>query len=378
MNTPNASLESLVKPPKTLGFDPERLRHIDGMLQQGIAHDWFPAAVYVVLRHGLIAAQGAFGLAQPDAAPPVPAAFETVFDMASLTKPMTATMLLQCVERGDLHLSQTVEAFLPEAEKTPIGPLTLRQLATHSSGLPPWKPLYKTEKPTPLAEILATPLAAEPGKQYAYSDLGYILLGEILFRVTQTPLDRLLQERICKPLGMTKSGYLPDPSLRATVAATRHCPWRGEEMILLGEVHDANAHKLGGVAGHAGFFSNAPDMIRFILSFRHAATAAHFHLPPVLNPLALHLAEQSQIDPAVGSHSIGWFCPPNGYLPHGDLLSARSFGHTGFTGTSLIFDPAHDLSILLLTNRVYSSGDGLGVLRLRRLLSNVVAGAITV
>ena len=371
------NLEGLARPPKSLGFDPERLRAANAMLERGIADGLFPAAAYAVLRHGMIAAKGAFGLAQPDASPPVRATFETLFDMASLTKPMTATLLLQCVERGDLHLGQTVGFFLPEAEKTPVAEVTLRQLATHTSGLPPWKPLYKSEKPTPLAEILATPREADPGKRYAYSDLGYILLGEILTRVTKMPLERLAKERLYTPLGMAASGYLPASAARATAAATRFCPWRGEANILLGEVHDANAHKLGGAAGHAGLFSNAPDMIRYILSFRYPATAAHLGLPSVLGPRARHLAERSQIEPSVGSHSIGWFCVPSGYLPQGDLLSSRSFGHTGFTGTSLVFDPETDVTILLLTNRVYSAADGTGVLRLRRLFSNLVAGALT-
>jgi CubicO group peptidase (beta-lactamase class C family) len=369
------TIEDLITPPQTLGFRPDRLRRLDDLIQQGIAVNLTPAATYLVLRYGRIAAHGAFGLRQPDADPPLACTLNTIFDMASLTKPVTATLLLQGVEEGTLHLGQRVLDHLPEAEKAPVGSVTLRQLATHTSGLPAWKPLYKTQEASVLADILATPLDAEPGARYVYSDLGYILLGEILTRVTKTPLDRLAQERIFTPLGMESSCYCPDPRLRSQIAATANCPWR-EGKTLVGEVHDANAHSLDGVSGHAGLFSTAPDIARFALAFRPAPTAAPAPLPTLLSPPALRLAAQSQIDPAVGGHSIGWFTPPNGMLPCGDLLSAKAFGHTGFTGTSLVFDPEADLILILLTNRVYMPGEGTGVLRLRRLFANVVAGAM--
>ncbi len=364
-------LNAFLSSPESLGFDSERLRRVDALLERGVTEGLFPAAVYAVVRHGKIAAQGAFGLAQPDADSPIPARFDTIFDMASITKPITATLLLQAVEAGQLHLGQRVADFLPEAAESPVGPVALRQLATHVSGLPPWKPLYTTEASSVLADILTTPLEAEPGTRYAYSDLGYILLGEILTRVTGMTLDRLAQERIFTPLGMASTGFCPDTALHLSIAATANCAWRAGQ-ILVGEVHDANAHRLGGVAGHAGLFSNAPNMIRFALAFRNTVPE---HLPP-LGPRARRLAETNQVDPTIGGHSIGWFTVPNGMLPRGDLLSERAFGHTGFTGTLLLFDPELDLTLLLLTNRVYQSGDGTGVLRLRRLFANLIAGSL--
>jgi CubicO group peptidase (beta-lactamase class C family) len=297
---------------------------------------------------------------------------ETIFDMASVSKPITATLLLQCVEQGQLNLGMTVAYLLPEAKEAPVGPVTLRQLATHTSGLPAWKPLYKTAAASALEDILTTPLETEPGTRYVYCDLGYILLGEILARVTGKPLDRLAQERIFAPLGMTRTAYCPDASLHPEIAATANCSWR-EGRILIGEVHDANAHSLGGVAGHAGLFSTAPDMARFGRALLNASS----DLPSILGPRARQLAAANQIDPAIGGHSIGWFTPPNGMLPWGDLLSSQTFGHTGFTGTLLMMDPETDLILLLLTNRVYQPIEGSGVLRLRRLFANLVAGAIT-
>src|SRR5580658_5683351 len=168
------NLSDLIKPPKSLGFDSERLKSIDSLMVRGIEDKLYPAAVYVVMRHGMVAAHSAFGMAQPDAAPAVPATMDTIFDMASVTKSMTGTLLMQCIEQGKLQLSQTVAAILPEADNSPVANTTLRQLATHTSGLPAWKPLYKSK--TPLDEVLHTPLETEPNIKYTYSDLGYILI----------------------------------------------------------------------------------------------------------------------------------------------------------------------------------------------------------
>lgn len=370
------NLDDLKAKPDVLGMDAERLKRIDALIEQGIADKWFPAATYIVMRHGMIAAQRAFGVAQPDATPPIATTMETIFDMASVTKTTTATLLLQCVEEGRLHLGQRVSDVLREAEKAPVAGATLRQLATHTSGLPAWKALYKTKAPSALEDILTTPLAAESGTRYTYSDLGYILLGVILERTLEKPLNVLAKERIFAPLGMTRTGFLPDPSLRPQIAATAHCPMR-EGQILVGEVHDSNAHSLKGVAGHAGLFSNAPDMVRYALAIQGGSMAAHLNLPRLLGPLARKLAQESQIPSHIGGHTIGWFAPPSGYLPRGDLLSERTFGHTGFTGTLLLFDPQYELTLIFLTNRVYSPGDGSGVLTLRRRIANIVGGAIT-
>lgn len=355
------------------GFDAERLKRLPALVQRGVTEDMFPAAVYRVLRRGRIVAQGALGMAQPDAAAPIAATLETVFDMASISKPFAALLLLQCVEQGDLHLGQPVGDFLPEAGDSPAAKVSLRQIATHTSGLPPWKPLYQA--PNALEQIFATPLDHEPGTHYAYSDLGYILLGEIVARVGGKPLDALAQERIFAPLGMTRTAYCPPANWRPQIAATANCGWR-KDRILVGEVHDANAHSLGGVSGHAGLFSNAPDLTRFAIAFQHPELAESFGIPPLLAPLTRRLAQERQIAAEIGGHSIGWFTTPNGMLPFGDLLSARTFGHTGFTGTLLMFDPENDLTLLLLTNSVYTPKAGL--LTLRRLFANAVAGAITV
>ena len=368
--------KELIKPPKSLGFRPDKLQQAHELMDRGLKENLYSAAVYAVLRHGMIAAHGAVGMAQPDASPPIPATFETIFDMASVTKSMTATMLLQCIEEGRIQLSNTVGFLLPEAAGKPFGKVTVRQLATHVSGLPAWLPLYKSKEPV-LDQILAAGLKTEPGTAYAYSDLGYITLGKILERITDTSLDKLQRERILEPLDMRQSGYLPDKSLYPRIAETAHYV-EGQKRPIVGEVHDENADGMGGIAGHAGFFSSAPDLIRFALSLQCPTMAAHLGIPLVLGTLARRLAQHSQIsDPAVGSHSIGWFAHPSGYLPNGDLLSDKSFGHTGFTGTLLMFDPTNDLALILLTNRVISPSDGTRFLTIRRLFANIVGGALS-
>ncbi len=368
------SLAEITTTPEATGCDPKHFRHVNSLLERGVKEQIFPCAVYMVLRNGMVIAHGAFGATQPDAHPPIPCKPDTIFDLASITKTFTATLLLQHVEEGKLTLNHEVADYLPEAKETPVGAVTLKQCATHVSGLPAWKALYKSKNPA-FAEILATPLDKKPGTHYAYSDLGYITLGKILERVSGKTLDVLVQERICLPVGMKSAGFRPNSSLAGRCAATANCPMR-EGKILVGEVHDANAHSMGGVAGHAGMFSNAEDLARYAIALEYPEVARHLQIKPLLGNLTRKLIESNQVDPTVGSHSIGWFTPPNGYLPRGDILSERTFGHTGFTGTLLMFDPENDLTLILLTNRVYYPRDAGESLRMRRLFANAVAGAI--
>ncbi len=368
------SLAEITTTPEATGCDSKHFQHVNALLQRGVRDRVFPCATYMVLRHGMVIAQGAFGAAQPDAKPPSACTVDTVFDLASITKTFTATLLLQHIEEGKLTLNHELADVLPEAKETPLAALTLKQCATHTSGLPSWKPLYKSSRPA-LAEILATPLDKKPGTHYAYSDLGYILLGKVLERLSGKPLDVLVQERICQPLGMKNSGYRPAPSLYSRCAATANCPLR-EGRILVGEVHDANAQSMGGVAGHAGMFAPAPELARYAIALEYPEVARHLHIKPLLGALTRKLIESNQVDPLVGSHSIGWFTPPNPYLPRGDMLSERTFGHTGFTGTLLMFDPENNLSLILFTNRVYYPRDAAESLRMRRLFANAIGGTL--
>jgi CubicO group peptidase (beta-lactamase class C family) len=358
--------------PVDLGLDSRRLAVADAHIQAGIEDHTYPGAVFLVARYGKIGHQKAFGHMQPGGSA---TRIDTIFDLASVTKPVNAVALLTLVEDGKVSLLQKLEELLPETKGSAIAPVTVRQLATHTSGLPAWKPLYKIhggKKPI-LADILRTPLHHSPGSHYTYSDLGYLLMGEIIERVSGMSLDQYIHARALAPLGMKDTGYLPAATRKPRIAATANCPMRPGQ-TLIGEVHDSNAHAFGGVAGHAGLFGTAPDLALLGSALARQGEAKGHRL---LGVPTLRLARTNQIPAEVGGHSIGWFTPPNGMLPRGDLLGETVFGHTGFTGTMLVCDPEYELVIVLLTNRVMNPSDNGGILRVRRRVMNAAASAIT-
>ena len=366
--------------PKEVGLDPRRLAVADSLVRGGVDQKVYSAAVLLVARGGKIAHHQAHGTLSPGGPPARP---DTIFDMASLTKPNAATGLLTLLEDGKIALTQEVKEWIPEAKGTPVGDLSLRLLATHTSGLPAWKALYKTpgvdvarpqgkSKQLVIEEIIRTPLFNPPATKYVYSDLGYILLGEIVARASGMSLDQYLHSRVWAPLGMKDTGYLPAETRRdriATTAGSRDRP--GAKIV--GVVHDENANSMGGVSGHAGVFSTASDIVRLADALcRGGESGGH----RVVGIPTLRLVHKNQAAVDMAGHSIGWFTPPNGMLPKGDILGDSPFGHTGFTGTLVVCDPAYELVIVLLTNRVVfeNTSDGMG--RIRRRTVNAVASAI--
>jgi CubicO group peptidase (beta-lactamase class C family) len=365
--------------PADAGLDLRRLAVADALVAKGCEDGIYPSAVLLIARHGKIAHQSAVGVLKPGGPK---TQVDTIFDLASLTKPHVALGLLTLLEEGKLALTQEIQAFLPEAKGTAVGPLTLKLLATHTSGLPAWKPLYKSGIDGPkvlpdahdriLGEILATPLHHPPGTKYMYSDLGYMLIGEIVSRVGGMALDLYLHSRIFAPLGMKDTGYRPAPTLRDRIAPTSNSALQGKKLVH-GEVHDENALVFGGVSGHAGLFGTASDLA---IPASALATNGEVKGHRVLGVPTLRLVRSNQTDPAVGGHSIGWFTPPNGMLPRGDIFGDSAFGHTGFTGTMILIDPSVELAVILLTNRVVNPTDNGGIIRIRRLVANIVASAI--
>ena len=331
----------------------------DALLAKGIQDGLFTHAVYGVMRGGEMLAQNAFGEANLD----------TVFDLASLTKPVAAAaVILQFVELGQIHLRQPVSRFF-EDEFGPLPHLSgveVRHLLTHTSGLPPipiWPPPpAKASRHELIASVLTTPILRPAGVGYTYSDTGYILLGEIAARVAGKPLEECFRDGVAGPLSLTTLGFCPSSVLRERAAPT------GAEAA--GTVHDPRARDLGGAAGHAGLFGTASDLLTFAEAIRTGGSL-------ILSRASVARMSVSQIPPTVGAQSLGWFCSGNDYLPQGDLFSDRSFGHSGFTGTALLIDPASDISLVLLTNRVINQTvDGSRFLRLRRLWLNTVAAAL--
>ncbi len=356
--------------PEDVHISSKRIALADKHVQGGLDGGLYPAAVLAVARHGKLVHTSAFGRL-------ISAKTEvsTLFDLASLTKPCVASGLLALIEDGKVSLGQPVSDILSEASARPVGAVSLRQLATHTSGLPPWKALHKLQggSAAQVADIIDTPLRHPPGAKYAYSDLGYILLGEIVHRASGENLDRFLHSRIFAPLKMQDTGYLPPAAMRERIAPTANSPSRPSQK-LVGEVHDENAHAAGGVSGHAGLFGTAAELASFGLAICGNPTSGTGR---ILGSATGRLARTNQLPPEVGGHSIGWFTPPNSMLPRGDILPDTVFGHTGFTGTMLVCDPATGLVVVLLTNRVMSTADASGVAKIRRSVLNTVASAIT-
>ena len=297
----------------------------------------------------------------------------TLWDLASLTKVVAlTTAMMQLWEQGRVDLEAPVQRYLPEFTGPGKDRVTIRHLLTHTSGLPAWRPLYQ-EAPTPdsaLALVFATPLEAPPGTRMVYSDLGAILLGRIVVRLSGQPLDRYVQSHIAAPLGLSDTQFRPPRELRDRVAPTEvDTAWRKRH--LRGEVHDENAYALGGVSAHAGLFCSGRDLARFARLLLNGGSLDGVTLvKPETIAYFTRLGDASH-----PNRALGWE-KPNGSNSAGHRLSSAAFGHTGFTGTSLWVDPANDVFILLLTNRVNPTRSRSGIAAVRVRLADAVMAVI--
>ncbi|WP_079060185.1 serine hydrolase domain-containing protein [Streptomyces bungoensis] len=341
--------------PERAGLDPAELGHLAAeahALTTG-AHPWAAGAVVVAGRGPVVALAQAAGWAvrysgyDPETgtgvelplADRVPATVDTPFDLASLTKLFTAVAAVQQIERGTLGMDARVGAYLPEFTAAARHGITVRQLLTHTSGLRPELPLYDCPGAAArLAMLQAEAPAAEPGT-HLYSDLNMLLLQHVLERITGRTLDVLIEDGITRPLGMTSTGFGPCPGAAATEDQWR--PWaKADRGMLRGVVHDENAWALGGVAGHAGLFSTAPDLAVFC---RALLSGGAYGPARVLGP---DFVELLLTPPGLGfAMDQPWFM--------GELAGGGAAGHTGFTGTSLVLDPRTDTFLVLLANTVH-------------------------
>jgi len=333
----------------------DRLKPAYNLLDRAVADGAFPGGVLAVGWNNQLAVH-TFGTLTRDANA-ARVAPGTIYDLASLTKPIvTTTAAMMLVQRGQLNLDAPVQRYLPEfaaAAKSDPDPawrarVTVRMLLLHDSGLPAHRDFYRDAKGKDaiLARVLAEPLVSEPEKQIEYSDLGFILLGEVVERLTGDSLDEVARQEILAPLAMGSSMFNPPRSLHARIAPTEN-DMSYRKRLVRGEVDDENAWAMGGVAGHAGLFSTAGDVAAFAQMILNGGIYAHHRL------LARATIDQFTARRAVGdsARALGWDVPVEP-SSSGRYFSARTFGHTGFTGTSLWIDPDRRLFVVLLTNRV--------------------------
>ncbi|MGE3539427.1 MAG: serine hydrolase domain-containing protein [Candidatus Tectimicrobiota bacterium] len=368
------------------------MQALHALLTQATQDGTIPGAVVCVARRGTLLWHQAYGLA---ACTPVarPMQCQTLFDVASLTKVLVTTpLLLLAQQQGHLSLEMPLRTWYPQTAGSPLAQVSLRQLLAHTGGLTAWLPLYEhlcpagsapgsadgTQEPCQqaVALILRAPLAYAPGTATRYSDLGFILLGDILAKQYQERLDRLFVREVAAPLGLQQMGYRPLPgapgasAASADYAATEDCPWRGR--VLVGEVHDENAWAMGGVAGHAGLFATALSIWQFVHAMLEAAAGRCDWLAAPL----LRTSWQRQDTPVGTTRALGWDTPTPGSSSAGTLFSADSIGHLGFTGCSLWIDLRQQVTVVLCTNRVHPSRHATGIRWLRPAVHNAVMRAL--
>jgi CubicO group peptidase (beta-lactamase class C family) len=330
--------------PADVGMSAERLAVIDRVVTSAIDAGGFPGAAVVVGRHGAIVWERGYGSLGRGAGTVDPA--RTMYDLASLTKVVaTSAAVMVLVDRGRVGLDDPVGRWLPEFRTGPKARVTIRHLLTHRSGLPPGRALSSGSAAESRRLVLRTPLAAAPGERFEYSDLGPILLGLVVERVTGEPLDRFVRRAVHQPLGMRATTFRPARTLAGRIAPT-------ERGVPRGEVHDRSAHALGDVAGHAGLFASASDLATFAQFMLARGTHRGVR---IVRDSTVALFTRRAVDG--DRQALGWeTCAGGGSC--GRLLGPTAFGHTGFTGTSIWIDPERDLFVIVLTNWLAGGEDG--------------------
>ena len=347
---------------------------VEDAFKEAVAQGVFPGAVVLAGKAGEVVFERAFGcrLLVPEK---TPMQADTIFDLASLTKPFataTATMLL--VREKKIRLEDRVTRFFPNFGVFGKTHVTFRHLLAHCSGLPAWKPYYedivKGEKEGKINFVVSRAAKSYvfeqihrerslslPGTQSLYSDLGFMLLGEVIEEITGWTLDRYCQDKVFKPMGLRSTSFVDLTQLRTRrlqpvkemIAPTEQCPWR--KKILCGEVHDDNAYAMGGVAGHAGLFSSARDIHLFLNCLRRCYRGEDPFLPA---PLVKEFLTRDETVKG-SSYALGWDTPSPEDSSSGSYFSPHSVGHLGFTGTSIWWDLEKDCHIVLLSNRIHPS-----------------------
>jgi uncharacterized protein YbbC (DUF1343 family)/CubicO group peptidase (beta-lactamase class C family) len=345
----------------------KKLEGIKEIVEESIEQKKIPGAVVLVLNQGKIVYKQAFG--NKSLYPSTePMTTDTIFDLASLTKPIaTGTSIFKLVEAGKLRLSDKAKLHLPELTEPAWEAITLEHLLTHTSGLPSGNASsdYKEGITQSIKKINNLKLLAPPGERFTYSDIGFIMLGEIVQRTSGRLLDQFSRDEIFLPLGMKETGYNPSETLKPRIAPTQ----KEKDGMLRGVVHDPRARLLNGIAGHAGLFSTVDDLALYCAMILNPSNSK------VLSHASIRTMTQARAVPN-GWRTFGWDCDTAFSSNRGELFPKGStFGHTGFTGTSIWFDPASQTAVIFLSNRVHPEGKG-DATPVRNKVATIVASAL--
>jgi CubicO group peptidase (beta-lactamase class C family) len=339
------------------------------LIESGVRERVTPGAVVAVTQQEKLIAWKAFGrFTYDDDSPGVQP--QTVFDLASVTKAVaTTTMAMLLHERGKLDLKTKVRDYFRQFHDAGKQDVTLGMLLSHCSGLAPYEKLYlrcKTRDEL-IGAAAASPLVYPPGARSEYSDLGFILLGDILSRIAAEDVAVFLAREVAAPLHMTSAQYSPEEKRRSEIPPTQD-DREFRHRVVQGEVDDENASVMGGVAGHAGLFANAYDLALFADCLLRGGA-------PILQPETVRLFTTRRSWPSGTSFALGWDTPSQP-SQSGSMLSANAFGHLGYTGTSLWIDPERRLSITLLTNRTWPQRQSQAIKQLRPAVHDAVVEAL--
>src|SRR6266496_2556249 len=376
-------------PPLSQGISAARLARMEAVIAASIEKKELPGAVVLVSRHGKAVWRKAYG-ARAVEPQREPMTTDTIFDVASLTKIVaTTTSIMILIEEGKVRLSDPLVQFIPEMKGEGRDTITIEQLLTHMTGFAPdfdlrdrWSGYDEAMK-----RLYREPLRSPPGTRFVYSDINYIALGEVVHRASGLTLDEFAGKNIFAPLGMRDTAFRPSAKLISRIAPTEkrrgQMNYLGDsganagpegEQWLRGQVHDPTSFRMGGVAGHAGLFSTADDLSIFCQMILNGGT---YNGVRILSPMTIATMTRPHAVAENGAaRGLGWDIATTFSANKGDLFPLGSFGHTGFTGTSIWIDPSSDSFVVFLSNRVHPDGKGdVGPLRGR--IASIVAGAIT-
>ena len=351
--------------------------HAFAIVRKAIEQRAFPGAALAATHNGaLVASQGFGRFTYDDDSPSVGA--ETIFDVASLTKVLaTSAIAMLLYERGRLSLDEPLATTLPEFltlapqdQRAWRAGVTLRMLLAHSSGMPAYEKLFQraSSREELLRGALMTPLVSEPGTRAEYSEIVFILLGDVLERKAGASLEAYARAEIFQPLRMSNTFFKPGQALRGQIPPTED-DRNFRKRVIQGEVNDENAYVMGGVAGHAGLFAQATDVAQFAECMLHGGA-------PLFKQETVQMFTRREPSPPGTTRALGWDTPSRPKSSSGRFFSESSYGHLGFTGTSLWIDPERKLSVTFLTNRTWPDRKSLLIREVRPLVHDAIVEAL--